>query len=219
MAKVFRLYRGNNNIQDWGNSVSYGSHAIGQIEDPNAASVKKEITSIPSPFARIDLVKNAYKEVVKSGDLHGDTIFHKMVSDSLDVAQIFFNLPKLSDRIKVIVWNVRQELDTLIRSNSGEQRRVGETLDMFLKQDKEAYNFDKMTSVYLLHYVGQYRQTQLDIIGATSPATLFFSSANDFTYLSEDIRFGKDKVFDSELSSLDQRDEQFVIFYFAYQKA
>lgn len=219
MAKVFRLYKGNNNIQDWGDSVSYGTHALDQIEDPNAASVKKEITSIPSPFARIDLVKNAYKEVVKSGNLHGDTIFHKMVSDSLDVAQIFFNLPKLSDRIRVIVWNVKQELDILKNSSSIEQRRVGETLEMFMKQDTEAYNFDKMKSVYLLHYVGRYRQTQLDIIGATSPATLFFCSANDFTYLSEDIRFGKDKVFDAHLASLDQRDEQFIIFYFAYQKA
>lgn len=219
MAKVFRLYKGNNNIQDWGNSVSYGTHALDQIEDPNAASVKKEITSIPSPFARIDLVKNAYREVVKSGNLHGDTIFHKMVSDSLDVAQIFFNLPKLSDRIRVIVWNVKQELDNLKNSSSKEHRRVGETLEMFLAQDTEAYNFDKMKSVYLLHYVGRYRQTQLDIIGATSPATMFFCSANDFTYLSEDIRFGKDKVFDDHLASLDQRDEQFVIFYFAYQKA
>ena len=219
MAKVFRLYKGNNNIQDWGVSVSYGSKAIGDIEDPNAASVKKEITSIPSPFARIDLVKTAYREVVDSGDLHGDTIFHKMVSDSLDVAQIFFNLPKLSDRVKVIVWDVKQEIDTLIKSGTEGQKRVGETLKMFLEQDKVAYNFDKLKSVYLLHYVGQFRQTQLDIIGATSPATLFFSSANDFSYLSEDIRFGKDKVFDNQLASLDQRDEQFIIFYFAYQKA
>ena len=219
MAKVFRLYRGNNNIQGWGNSVSYGSNAIDQIEDPNAASVKKEITSIPSPFARIDLVKTAYKEVVKSGDLHGDSIFHKMVSDSLDVAQIFFNLPKLSDRIKVIVWNKKQELDNLKQSTSREHRRVGETLSLFLEQDKDTYNFDKMNSLYLLHYVGKYRQTQLDIIGATSPATLFFSSANDFSYLSDDIRFGKDKVFDNQFASLDQRDEQFIIFYFAYQKA
>ena len=219
MAKVFRLYNGNNNIQHWGNSVSYGSNAIGQIEDPNAASVKKEITSIPSPFARIDLVKNAYSEVVKSGELHGDTIFHKMVSDSLDVAQIFFNLPKLSDKVQVIVWNVRQELDILEQSESDGQKRVGNTLDMFLDQDKIAYNFDKMKSVYLLHYVGRYRQTQLDIIGATSPATLFFSSANDFSYLSEDIRFGKDKVFDSQFASLDQREEQFLIFYFAFKKA
>ena len=61
MAKVFRLYKGNNNLQDWDQSVPYGDHAIGQIEDPNAADVRKEITSIPSPFARIDLVKNAYK--------------------------------------------------------------------------------------------------------------------------------------------------------------
>lgn len=219
MAKVFRLYKGNNNIQDWGNSVSYGSNAIGQIEDPNAASVKKEITSIPSPFARIDLVKNAYKEVVLSGDLHGETIFHKMVSDSLDVAQIFFNLPKLSDRVKVIVWNVKQEIDSLKHSSSKEHRRVGETLEMFLSQDKDTYNFDKMKSVYLLHYVGKCRNTQLDIIGATSPATLFFCSANDFSNISEDIRFGKDKVFDNQFASLDQRDEQFIIFYYAYQKA
>lgn len=219
MAKVFRLYKGNNNIQDWGTSVQYGEHAISQIEDPNAADVKKEITSIPSPFARIDLVKNAYKEVVKSGNLHGNTIFHKMVSDSLDIAQIFFNLPKLQDRVKVLVWDVQQELNNLCNNASLEQKRVGETLNMFLKQDAQSYNFEHLNYVYLLHYFGQHRKTQLDIIGATSPATLFFSSANDFSYLSEDIRFGKDKVFDSEFASLDQRDDKFIVFYYAYRRA
>lgn len=219
MAKVFRLYKGNNNIQDWGTSVQYGEHAISQIEDPNAADVKKEITSIPSPFARIDLVKSAYREVVKSGNLHGDTIFHKMVSDSLDIAQIFFNLPKLQDRVKVLVWDVQQELNNLCNNASLEQKRVGETLNMFLKQDAQSYNFEHLNSVYLLHYFGQHRKTQLDIIGATSPATLFFSSANNFSYLSEDIRFGKDKVFDSEFASLDQRDDKFIVFYYAYRRA
>lgn len=219
MAKVFRLYKGNNNIQDWGTSVQYGEHAISQIEDPNAADVKKEITSIPSPFARIDLVKSAYREVVKSGNLHGDTIFHKMVSDSLDIAQIFFNLPKLQDRVKVLVWDVQQELNNLCNNASLEQKRVGKTLNMFLKQDAQSYNFEHLNSVYLLHYFGQHRKTQLDIIGATSPATLFFSSANDFSYLSEDIRFGKDKVFDSEFASLDQRDDKFIVFYYAYRRA
>lgn len=218
MAKVFRLYKGNNNLQDWGLSVSYGDHAIGQIEDPDAADAKKEITSIPSPFARIDLVKNAYKEVVKSGNLHGDTIFHKMVSDSLDIAQIFFNLPRLQDKVRVLVWNVDQEINKLCGSEE-KQQRVGETLRMFLKQDAQTYNFDCMKSVYLLHYFGQYRKTQLDIIGATSPATLFFSSANDFSYLSDDIRFGNDKVLDSIFASLDQRDDKFIVFYYAYRLA
>lgn len=219
MAKVFRLYKGDNNIQDWGQSAQYSEHAISQIEDPNAADVKKEITSIPSPFARIDLVKNAYKEVVKSGNLHGSTIFHKMVSDSLDIAQIFFNLPKLTDRVKVLVWDVRQELSNLSNSTSREQRRVGETLEMFLSQDAKSYNFNHLRCVYLLHYFGQHRKTQLDIIGATSPATLFFSSANDFSYLSDDIRFGKDKVFDSNFASLDERDDTFIVFYYAYRLA
>lgn len=219
MAKVFRLYKGNNNIQDWGISVQYGNHAISQIVDPNAADVKKEITSIPSPFARIDLVKNAYKEVVKSGNLHGDTIFHKMVSDSLDIAQIFFNLPKLQDRVRVLVWDVQQELKTLCNNSSREQKRVGETLRMFLGQDAQSYNFDRLNCIYLLHYFGQHRKSQLDIIGATSPATLFFSSANDFSYLSDDIRFGKDKVFDSTFASLDQRDDKFIVFYYAYRLA
>lgn len=219
MAKVFRLYKGNNNIQDWGVSVQYGNHAIGEIQDPNAADVKKEITSIPSPFARIDLVKNAYNEVVKSGNLHGDTIYHKMVSDSLDIAQIFFNLPKLQDRVRVLVWDARQELDNLSQSTSKEQRRVGETLEMFLQQDAQHYNFDRLKCVYLLHYFGRHRRTQLDIIGATSPATLFFSSANDFSYLSDDICFGKDRVFDRSFASLDQRDDKFIVFYYAYRLA
>lgn len=219
MAKVFRLYNGNNNIQDWGESVSYGSKAISEIQDPNAADVKKEITSIPSPFARIDLVKNAYREVVKSGILNGNTIFHKTVSDSLDIAEIFFNLPNLSDKVKVIEWDVKKEIGKLCSSISEDHKRVGQTLAMFIKQDAEAYNFDKMESIYLLHYVGEYRRTQLDIIGATSPATLFFSSANNYSYISHDIRFGNDNVFDDKFASLGSRSDKFIVFYYAFKKA
>lgn len=221
MSRVFRLHEGHNNILGWdGNTNScYGKSAIGQIKDPDAKDAKREITSIPSPFARIDLVKNAYEEVVSSGDLHGTTIFHKVVSDSLDIAQIFFNLPKLRNKVEVIVWDKEQDLGTLLRSDDSSICRVGQTLDMFLRQDAETYNFDKLKAIYLLRYFGQYRKTQWDIIGATSPATLFFSSANDFSYLSDDLQFGKDKMFDDQYASLDQRDDQFIRFYFAYRKA
>jgi hypothetical protein len=219
MGKVFRLYNGNNNIEDWGNSVPYGSKAIGEIVDPLNASKDREITSIPSPFARIDLVKNAYKEVVRSGELHGNSIHHKMVSDSLDIAQIFYNLPKLTDKVKVIVWNVKTELNMLLQSPSSAHQRVAKTLQMFLSQDSATYNFDKLQSVYLLHYYGAKRKTSLDIIGATSPSTLFFSSANDLNYLSDDICFGRDRVFDDQFTSLDQRDDNFIVFYYAYRKA
>ena len=103
MSKIFRLYKeGTSTYQDWNNSPAfpYNSTNRQSIEDPEGASAKNEITSIPSPFARIDLVKNAFREVCKPDksthkpDLDGQTIFHKMVSDTLDVAEIFFNLNK-----------------------------------------------------------------------------------------------------------------------------
>lgn len=97
MSKVFRLYKeGTTTYEDWNNSPAfpYNSASRDTIEDPDGASACHEITSIPSPFARIDLIKAAFKEVCKSGknnlsNLDGNTIFHKMVSDTLDVAEIF----------------------------------------------------------------------------------------------------------------------------------
>ena len=97
MGKVFRLFKdGANTYNDWNASPDYPYDSTNRdtIIDPEGATASKEITSIPSPFARIDLVKNAFGEVCKLGDSEGNTIFHKMVSDSLDVGEIFFNMRK-----------------------------------------------------------------------------------------------------------------------------
>ena len=75
MAKVLRLHKqGDNTITDWSNSSKYSKQVIDQIEDPNGQSPSKEITSIPTPFARMDLVKSAFKIVAESGNLEGSTI-------------------------------------------------------------------------------------------------------------------------------------------------
>ncbi len=79
MAHVFRLYTagGNDNIEGWNDSNGYGTKAISSISDPEGGSCKREITSIPSPFARIDLMKNAFRQVVESKDLDNkETIYH-----------------------------------------------------------------------------------------------------------------------------------------------
>ena len=90
MGKVFRFHPGAD-LSHWQVSSPLNNIAINAIEDPNGLTAKKEITSIPSPFARIDLVRTAFKNITDSKDLDGKTIFHKMISDSLDIAQIFFN--------------------------------------------------------------------------------------------------------------------------------
>ena len=62
---------------------------------------------------------------------------------------------------------------------------------MFFEQDskgKDPYNFGKMQNIYILKYIGP-SQKPMHIIGATSPATLFFSTANDESAISKFLCF------------------------------
>ena len=205
MAHVFRLYTagGNDNIEGWNDSNGYGTKAISSISDPEGGSCKREITSIPSPFARIDLMKNAFRQVVESKDLDNkETIYHKLVSDCLDVAEIFFNIEKLRDKFDIITWNKESSLKQLLEGGNPAHKQLGETLVMYLNQDAKAYNFDLLKNIYLLNYKGPDAPSQLNIVGATSPVTLFFTSANNLNYVSDHVRFGNDKPFDSDFQPL-----------------
>ena len=67
MSKIFRLYKeGTSTYTGWNETPAfpYNSANRDTIDDPDGASERNEITSIPSPFARIDLVKTAFKEVI-----------------------------------------------------------------------------------------------------------------------------------------------------------
>lgn len=227
MAKVFRLHniQGDNSIVDWQESKGYGSKAISQITDPDGATAKKEITSIPSPFARIDLVKTAFKEVNdmareaqnninnRKKALSGTTIYHKMVSEMFDVAQLFFNIDRFKDKFEILVWDRTNQLDP----NS----IFGSTLKLYLEADAagdDPYNFSKMTRVYMLNYTGKDRPSNMNIVGGTSPATLFFSSANDLSYVSENVLFDNDRPFDDTYQPLYKRSFDFLKYIFALSK-
>lgn len=214
MGKVFRLHAGNDTIADWDNSTAYGATAINQITDPNGATSKKEITSIPSPFARMDLMKSAFKQVVDSGMLEGDTIHHKMVSDCFDVGEIFFNIDKLKDKIQILVWDKDNDFNALLNSSNPKHRLLGETLRIYFDQDAATYNFDKLERLYLLNYIGPDRPSPMNIIGATSPATLFFTSANKLDYVARNIQFGNDRPFDDDYQPLFKRQFHFQKYWY-----
>jgi hypothetical protein len=212
-------------------SPVYGSRTIDEISDPEGANVKKEITSIPSPFARIDLVKTAFKEVVKMANIdpkndkyrnfegktsddkgeHKPTIFHKMVAHTLDVAEIFFNIETLKDKFEIIIWDRKKDLD---RNNV-----FGKTVSRYLEGDAAAYNFNTMNRIYMLNYIGPDHKANLNIVGATSPATLFFSSANDLSYIAEHVDFGKNKPFDKTYLPLHKREFEFQKYLYAFRMA
>lgn len=209
MSHVFRINKGGSSTyKDWNSSPNfpYDSTTRDNIEDPDGGTAKKEITSIPSPFARMELVKSAFKIIVDKDDHDGNSIYHKMVSDTLDVGEIFFNYKKLKDKVEIIRWG-REDLQSLYESYSEGHKILADSLDKYLISDANEFNFKNMDDIYLLNYIKG--KQPLNIIGATSPATMFFSTANKLDYVA-DINFGTDKPFDDDYQPLYKRNFEFI---------
>lgn len=62
---------------------------------------------------------------------------------------------------------------------------VADSLDKYLASDAATCSFGQMQNIYLLNY--KQGPDELNIIGATSPATLFFSNANNLGYVNDII--------------------------------
>lgn len=214
MSKIFRLFtEGSETYQDWqaSGAFPYNHSNRKNIQTSDGEKSRLEITSIPSPFARVDIAKNAFNEV-NEVSMDGVTTFHKTVSDVLDVGEIFFNYDKLKDKIEIITWHPANIKNILKSSNIG-NRFLGEALKTYMESDKDTYNFDEHQNYYILNY--KKGNHMLDIIGATSPSTLFFSSANNLTYLSENITFANnDHPFDKDLVPLYKRDYEYIKAWF-----
>jgi|LakMenEpi03Aug12_release.lakeMendotaPanAssembly.Ray.scaffolds.fasta_scaffold23693_6 hypothetical protein len=209
MSKIFGY--SNRGGQDWFVSDSYSDREIESIPDPEGGGRISHPTAIPSPFARIDIMKTAFRNISKSPNLKaytksGSVIAgindEKLVSDCLDLTEMLFNIDSLKDKIRIIVWDKEADLSKL-KTNSEMHRRLAETLELYLEQDKEAYNFDLVRRLYLIEYNHK-------IIGCTSPATLFFPTANtqDLGRVRESFS-GNRKTFETPYACLHDRDDDF----------
>ena len=230
MSKIFRLHSGAaENIEHWqqiNNHIS--DRTIDTIQDPAGSNIATQITSIPSPFARMDLIRTSFRFVNSSRNLESNTIYHRMVSECLDVAEIFFNIEAFKDKVELLEWDSgiylnnghieiepNSDLGRLLFSPNQKHKLLGETLKMFLLQDANAFNFHKLKNIYLLNYING--PEIINIIGGTSPATMFFSTSNDLSFV--DITFGNDKMFDFNLCPLKDRGKEFIKYLFSLRSA
>lgn len=208
MPKVL-TYHNLTHGEDWFKAAPYGKRQIEAISDPEGGETEAPPTSIPSPFARIDLVRTAFKNIIKDKKLRGEKIDRKLVSDCLDVGEIFFNIDYLKDRIRIIPWDQKKDLATLLNSSNQHHRRLGEVLQLYLRQDAHAYNFDKLQRMYIIQY-------HYKAIGGTSPSTLFFPSANDLSFV--DVPLEKNRLFSGEYKPLYERSAAFQKYMYALLK-
>ncbi len=204
--KIFRLHDDKEtNESGWFESTGISKNDLDTI----ITTGKGVATSIPSPFARIDLVKSAFKWVANN-DIDGQTAHHKLVSDALDVAQLFF-LSQLYPEIKILEWNPKERLRELKRSKNHDE--FAETLETYWTQDGAVYNFDHTDSLFFILYNEK-------LVGGTSPATLFFAAPDaNAEDLNMNINRGTDKLLDDIYASLAQREWTFVEYIFALSKS
>lgn len=205
--KVFRLTNNGNaalaNNVDWFVSNEYNSSIIQSIPDPDGGK-GNEPTSIPSPFARMDLVRTSFKYVNEGAK--PDTTFYKIVSDTLDIAELFFNLKRLQDKVKIHVWDRGTDM-SILKSGVKEHKCLADSLELYLTQDNVSFHFDQITKIYLLEYDDK-------IIGGTSPLTLFFPTSNDLSWVNHVFPNG-DKAFDNTPLPLNRRDPEFQKMFYA----
>ncbi len=213
--KVFRIHNDGPLITDWFDSGEINDTLIDSIET-DGGNGKNLPTSIPSPFARIDLVRTAFAsmtlQTLDGVEKNGQLTFtdnHKLVSDALDIGQILFNYDKHSKNLSMAEWDRSSSLNKLLNSSNASHRHLGKTLELFLQQDKEQYNFDKLDKIYIIKYKHK-------IIGGTSPRTLFFAAPSAPKV---DIKFGQKKALNAEnYTPLFQREGNFIKYLYCLSK-
>ncbi len=191
--------------QDWIPVAPYVDDDIRQIKDPNGGMSENPRTAIPSPFAQLDLVKNAFEHLASNARLSGSMMDKRLVSNALDVAQLFFDFENHKDYLHIVRWNREEQIARL--KSEPEHQLYGETLDLFLASDSK-YNFNLLTDWYILLWNSQ-------VIGATSPASLTIAVPRESEQPIAGIKVEQGiSLFDSETRDLWQRDEDFVYYMF-----
>lgn len=195
-------YSDNVTGSDWIRRDSYTADDIDKIDDPNGGMSEYPRTAIPSPFAQLDLVYNAFERLAahKLSGLRSDM---RLASDALDVAQLLFDFSNHSGRLRIVRWNPASGLQRMLASGSEDHRLLAETLQLFMVSDAEAYNFDMSDDWYILMCDNR-------VIGSTSPAT--YSMAAPGVDSIPDIMVEEGEPLFGRVRHLWERDTEFTVY-------
>ena len=193
---------------DWFQSSQIVSKDIETIKSTQETSGNQLPTSIPTPFARLDLVRSAFEIINNKRQLEGTTDYHKLVSDALDIGQILFNYDIHGKDLELLVWDSKNQISSLKNSPDKGHRKLADTLKLYLEQDREKFNFNAFDRFYILKYKNK-------VIGGISPMTLFFAAPFEQKKYPVEIRFGNDVMLDFEYYPLFKREKSYIKYLFA----
>jgi hypothetical protein len=197
MAFVFRVHDQGQSHEDWFESSRISEADIDNIESALTNTREEALpTSVPSPFARIFLVSEAFSSV-SNGNIDGESDKHFLVSRSLDIAELLFYADRFPDKLDLIQWELNSGLEKLKRLSP----KLGKTLKVVWDQDFGNAKFDEFVIVRFNHQV----------VGGTSPLTCFFSANLNGEILN--IAVGNYNLFGKTPVPLHKRNPGFIKYY------
>jgi len=219
MRPVFNSNR-DADIAGWGRSVAFDTEDIKDISDPVYADPLETLESTPTLFNRMELARIAFEFVGTSAAatnpivlLEGNTAYHQLVSECLDVGELFFFTEKHEKELQIIEWNRRRDLYALLTA-SNNQKYFGYALDMFMEYRHGVLGITpaSLEKIYLLNYP-RIGGNGMKILGGTSPYTLFFAADCDKYYAN--FTHGEHRTFYGKPVPLYRRDPLYIKFWFA----
>jgi len=211
---IFRIHNdgaSDMHLKGWDRSSKLNSEKIKTIKDVLKKGASKVATSVPSPFARMHLFDTAFKMVAENPE--GDSVYHQLVSDCLDMFELLFNTGNNDDNIKFKTWNRQERINKLKGAGDGHPHKLlGDSLEMFFTD-----RFATAQQITLIYYKGI-------LIGGTSPLTVFFTSPNWQREMQANkiVLAGNangDVFFDMNYCPLHKRDRNFAVFMYKFYLA
>lgn len=202
--------------EGWTSDVHYTTNIIGNIHDPN--NNQGIVTcSVPSPFARLELVKTAFENISNSVNLKAkqgvaSNEDETIVSQTLDIAELVYQRAIIKP-LRFIYWNHNDARNFANTENRKAIKQFIETLTLYLGQDTQfnpVVNGQRLAvrDFYLINYNNI-------TIGSTSPSTLFAPADIDFTNVRQTLD-GNRFLFTNNVPLYD-RDPNFQKFlYYLY---
>ncbi len=176
-----------------GETNPYQIQNIAKIKD-NLGEVDLPVTSIPSPFARLHLFNSAFSYVNEQYAMSkqrkvfdGNTSFHKLISDCLDVYELFYFHDILAQSgqldIKLVSWTA-SKLKPLVESSKSGKKIFGEVLDLYIQNYNKDNRFVENQIINPFSSINIFLLNN-QVFAGTSPFTGFFTAASG---INQDIK-------------------------------
>jgi hypothetical protein len=222
MPHIFRKYGGYNinDVKCWSLTSAINTDNFEVLDSISIRGGSKIGTSIPSPMARMELFDTAFHIVATDtkNNLKGNSVYHQLVSDCLDVMQLLFNTNETDigpdKKIWFKEWKVQENLEKLkSRGPAHPHNLLAKAFTLVFDQNVAQAGFEDTESIFLIYYENK-------LLGGTSPLTMFFTSPNWERYISDgqiaDVpkSMDNDTFFDNDYRALFEREKSFIEFLY-----